>query len=98
MHKPPPTSSSGQTLLKFQTKESSGEYWKFEQEVVRRDLVKMIIVDELSFSFVENEGFKKFISKGQPLFRIPSSRIITNDCYDVYGELRLSLKRYFREM
>ncbi|KAM3284266.1 zinc finger BED domain-containing protein RICESLEEPER 2-like [Capsicum chacoense] len=98
MYKPPPTPSSGQTLLNFQTKDSSGEYWKFEQEVVRRVLVKMIIVDELPFSFVENEGFKKFMSIAKPLFRIPSRRIITRDCYDVYGELRLSLKKSFGEI
>ncbi|KAM3395355.1 hypothetical protein P3S68_004360 [Capsicum galapagoense] len=98
MYKPPPTPSSGQTLLNFQAKESSGEYWKFEQEVVRRALVEMIIVDELPFSFVENESFKKFMSKAQPLFRIPSRRTITRDCYDVYGELRLSLKRSFIEI
>ncbi|PHT30210.1 hypothetical protein CQW23_30195 [Capsicum baccatum] len=78
--------------------DSSGEYWKFEQEVVRRALVEMIIVYELPFSFVENEGFKKFMSKAQPLFWIPSRRTITRDCYDVYGELRLSLKKYFRGM
>ncbi|KAM3358196.1 hypothetical protein P3S68_021127 [Capsicum galapagoense] len=98
MYKPLPTPSSGQTMLNFQTKESLGEYWKFEQEVVRRALVEMIIVDELPFSFVENEGFKKFMSKAQPLFWIPSCRTITRNCYDVYGELRLSLKRSFREM
>ncbi|KAF3670368.1 hypothetical protein T459_25457 [Capsicum annuum] len=80
IYKLPPTSSSGQTLLNFQTKDSSGEYWKFEQEVVRRALFEMIIIDELPFSFVENEGFKKFMSKAQPLFWIPSRRTITRDC------------------
>ncbi|KAM3221584.1 zinc finger BED domain-containing protein RICESLEEPER 2-like [Capsicum annuum] len=58
----------------------------------------MIIVDELPFSFIENEGFRHFMSKAQPLFWIPSCRTITRDCYDVYGELRLSLKSFFREM
>uniref|UniRef100_A0A3Q7GW15 HAT C-terminal dimerisation domain-containing protein n=1 Tax=Solanum lycopersicum TaxID=4081 RepID=A0A3Q7GW15_SOLLC len=58
--------------------------WKFEQEVCRRALVEMIILDELPFSFVEKEGFKKFMSKVQPLFHIPSRRTITRDCYEVY--------------
>ncbi|KAM3221704.1 hypothetical protein P3L10_020974 [Capsicum annuum] len=98
MYKHPSTPSSGQTLLNFQTKESPGEYWKFEQEVVTRALVEMIIIDELPFSFVENKGFKKFMSKVQPLFQITSRRTIARDCYDVYGKLRLSLKRSFREM
>ncbi|KAM3287636.1 hypothetical protein P3S67_021066 [Capsicum chacoense] len=98
MYKLPPTSSSGQILPNFQTKDSLGEYWKFEQEVVRRALFEMIIIDELPFSFVENEGFKKFMSKAQPLFWIPSRRTITRDFYDIYGELRQSLKKSFREI
>lgn len=58
----------------------------------------MIILDELPFSFVEKEGFKKFMSKVQPLFRIPSRRTITRDSYEVYGELRMNLKKSFREI
>uniref|UniRef100_A0A3Q7HLV0 HAT C-terminal dimerisation domain-containing protein n=1 Tax=Solanum lycopersicum TaxID=4081 RepID=A0A3Q7HLV0_SOLLC len=58
----------------------------------------MIILDELPFSFVEKEGFKKFMSKVQPLFHIPSRRTITRDCYEVYGELRINLKQSLREI
>ena len=58
----------------------------------------MIILDELPFSFVEKEGFKKFMSKAQPLFRIPSRRIVTRDCYEVHGKLRINLKKSFREI
>ncbi|XP_059301813.1 uncharacterized protein LOC132053721 [Lycium ferocissimum] len=35
------------------------EHWEFDQQLIRRALVEMIIVDELPFSFVEKEGFKK---------------------------------------
>ncbi|XP_033513860.2 zinc finger BED domain-containing protein RICESLEEPER 4-like [Nicotiana tomentosiformis] len=35
--------------------------WKFDQAHSRRALAQMIILDELPFSFVEKEGFKKFI-------------------------------------
>uniref|UniRef100_A0A3Q7HN75 Uncharacterized protein n=1 Tax=Solanum lycopersicum TaxID=4081 RepID=A0A3Q7HN75_SOLLC len=87
-----PTIAPGiQKLLNIQN--NNLETWKFEQEVCRRALVEMIILDELPFSFVEKEGFKKFMSKVQPLFLIPSRRTITKDCYEVYGELRINLKQ-----
>lgn len=57
----------------------------------------MIIIDELPFGFVEREGFKKFMSQAQPLFRIPSGRTITRDCYALYSELRYNLKKFFLE-
>ena len=58
----------------------------------------MIILNELLFTFVEKEGFKKFMNKVQPLFHIPSRRTITRDCYEVYGELRINLKQFLREI
>ncbi|KAH0636238.1 hypothetical protein KY289_036153 [Solanum tuberosum] len=98
VYKPPPVAPGIQKLLNIQSNSSSIETWKFEQEVCRRALVEMIILDELPFSFVEKEGFKKFMSKVQPLFRIPSRRTITRDAYEVYGELRMNLKMSFREI
>ena len=95
MYKPPIVAPGIQKLLNIQN--NNLETWKFEQEVCRRALVEMIILDELPFSFVEKEGFKKFMSKVQPLFHIPSRKTITRDCYDVYGELRINLKQPFRD-
>ncbi|XP_059284766.1 zinc finger BED domain-containing protein RICESLEEPER 3-like [Lycium ferocissimum] len=71
--------------------------WEFDQQLIRRDFVEMIITDELPFSFVEKEGFKKFMNVAQPLFQVPSRRTITRDCYELYGELRLDLKKNFRD-
>ncbi|XP_075076927.1 uncharacterized protein LOC142163525 [Nicotiana tabacum] len=73
-----------QTKITFQSCENDGgSLWKFDQEVVRRALIEMIVIDELAFSFVENEGFMKFMGKTQPLSRLPSRRTITKDCYEV---------------
>ncbi|XP_070019485.1 zinc finger BED domain-containing protein RICESLEEPER 2-like [Nicotiana tabacum] len=36
--------------------------WKFDQEQCRKALYRMVIVDELPFSFVEKEGFMKYES------------------------------------
>ena len=96
MYKPPTVAPGIQKLLYIQN--NNLETWKFEQEVCRRDLVKMIILDELPFSFVEKEGFKKFMSKVPPLFHIPSRITVTRDCYEVYGELRINLKQSLREI
>ena len=54
--------------------------WKFSQDVCREKLAKMIILDELPFKFLENEGFRRFCSMMQPLFK-PISRVtIAKDC------------------
>ncbi|KAF2322117.1 hypothetical protein GH714_006967 [Hevea brasiliensis] len=42
--------------------------WNFNQERSRRNLAKMIIVDELPFMFVEGEGFKEFMEVTQPRY------------------------------
>ena len=96
VYKPPTVASGIKKLLNIQS--NNLETLKFEQEICRRALVEMIILDELPFSFVEKEGFNKFMSKVQPLFYIPSRRTITRDCYEVYGELRINLKQSLREI
>nr|GEW41308.1 hypothetical protein [Tanacetum cinerariifolium] len=42
--------------------------WKFDQSSVRRALAYMLIVDELSFKFVEGKGFKHFLTVSQHCF------------------------------
>ncbi|XP_075084942.1 uncharacterized protein LOC142168182 [Nicotiana tabacum] len=76
-----------QTKINFQScQKDGGSLWKFNQEVVRRALIEMIVIDELPFSFVEKEGFMKFMRITQLLFRLPSRRTITRDCYEVFSE------------
>ncbi|XP_070055378.1 zinc finger BED domain-containing protein RICESLEEPER 4-like [Nicotiana tomentosiformis] len=41
---------------------------KFDQEQCRKALCRMVIVDGLSFSFVEKEGFMNFMKVAQPFF------------------------------
>ncbi|KAG5061801.1 hypothetical protein JHK85_002984 [Glycine max] len=43
-----------------------------KQEQTLIALAKMIIIDELAFKFVENEGFRKFMKDAQPKFKILS--------------------------
>ena len=46
--------------------------WKFNQDLIRTALAKMIASDELPIRFVEGDGFKKFMSVACPRFKIPS--------------------------
>ena len=50
-----------QQLLSFSLmsqEQGSVSNWKFDQELCRKELAMMIIVDELPLNFVEKEGFK----------------------------------------
>ena len=56
-----------QSTLAFKPKEegeSSGKLipWVFNFKECKKTLVEMIILDELSFRFVEGFGFRKYIS------------------------------------
>ncbi|CAD5324621.1 unnamed protein product [Arabidopsis thaliana] len=64
----------------------------FDQNVCRQATVKMIIMDELPFSFVENDGFKHFCEMVVPWFTIPSRRTITRDAVGLYRAEKTALK------
>ena len=40
--------------------------WKFDQDLCRHMVAKMIITDEQPFSMVEKEGFKNMLKTLQP--------------------------------
>ncbi|KAK8704627.1 hypothetical protein V6N13_048246 [Hibiscus sabdariffa] len=55
-------------------------------EDIRQALAKMVVIDELSFSFVECEGFRMFRKIVIPDFVPPSCATITRDCYVLFIE------------
>ncbi|KAH9659184.1 BED-type domain-containing protein [Citrus sinensis] len=67
----------------------------FSQEACRMALVKMIVKDELPFSFVEAEGFLEFIQTCCLRFDVPSRRIITRDILELYQHEKGLLKSVF---
>ncbi|KAL5756327.1 hypothetical protein ACOSQ2_021073 [Xanthoceras sorbifolium] len=69
----------------------------FDKELCREACTKMIIVDELSFSFVEKDGFREFCSALCPRFTPPSRRTLTRDIYQFYLSEKSKLKKYFIE-
>ena len=66
----------------------------FDVELCRQALARMIIVDELPFSFVENEGFRYFMSVTQPRLPLPGRISIARDCLSLY----MSEKHKFRDL
>ncbi|KAK2403508.1 zinc finger BED domain-containing protein RICESLEEPER [Trifolium repens] len=56
----------------------------FDGDLCRQALARMIIVDELPFSFVENEGFRYFMSVTQPRLVLPGRIAIARDCLNLY--------------
>ena len=71
--------------------------WKFDQEVNRKSLAHMLIMDELPFKFVQREDFKFFLVVACPSFKLPSRWTLTRDCYDVYINERHSLKNFSKD-
>ncbi len=93
-----PEVKSAQTHLYAANNDGEGVlgYWKFDEDAIRKALTFMIIVDELPFKFVENEGFKHMMSIACPRFRIPSRYTIARDCFSLYSDERTRLKNYFK--
>jgi len=77
------TSDSSETIV------GEIEAWVFNQDSIRRALVKMIIIDELPFRFVEGIGFRMFIAFACPRYIVPSRWTISRDILVVYEEERL---------
>ncbi|KAF7136576.1 hypothetical protein RHSIM_Rhsim08G0156300 [Rhododendron simsii] len=65
----------------------------FSADACKRALAKMIIIDELPFSFVEGEGFKQFIEVVQPMWKPPGRLVMAKNCMLIYGEEKMALKQ-----
>ncbi|KAK8716058.1 hypothetical protein V6N13_043378 [Hibiscus sabdariffa] len=105
----PPNLDKKQKLIDFKTKRLVNEdgtteivsvpkLWEFDNDLSRKKLAKMLIVDELSFAFVECEGFVDFCKALNPLFRLPSRTTTTRDCYALFIEQRNNLKVSFKNL
>jgi len=90
----------GQKLLQFQTLPGGNKGglipWKFDQEECRMTLCRMVIVDELPFSFVEKEGFRNFMKVAQPCFHIPSRTTVTRDCFALFNVEKNKLMKFLK--
>ncbi|XP_019164624.1 PREDICTED: zinc finger BED domain-containing protein RICESLEEPER 2-like [Ipomoea nil] len=106
--KNPHSKETRQSLLTFQpapssagTQSSEGTEgvlgtWVFDQDLIRRALAEMIILDELPFRIVEGQGFRKFVLVCCPRFKIPSRWTISRDIFKIFSDERVNLKKFFR--
>jgi len=69
----------------------------YSYEDCRKALEKMIILDELAFNFVENQGFKSFCQVMQPRFDVPSHLTIWRDCLKIYIVEKEKLKKALKD-
>ncbi|KAL4556060.1 hypothetical protein LXL04_038700 [Taraxacum kok-saghyz] len=91
-----------QTVLKLQSNTTNGHdgegtltCWRYDQDAIRTSLAHMLIIDELSFRFIEKEGFRYFMSVTCPKFQLPSRITIARDVYQVYLNERKKLRKWF---
>ena len=66
--------------------------WKFDKDLIRNALAKIIACDELSIRFVEGEGFKNFLNVFCPLFKLPSRWTVSRDIFNIFVKERIKLK------
>lgn len=95
-YKPAPASASDtQTTLVKSSESGKLVSVGFDQNSCRKATVKMIVLDELPFAFVERPGFVQFCEVAVPKFEIPSRSTITRDVVKMYMEEKAFLKSLF---
>ncbi|XP_019196619.1 PREDICTED: zinc finger BED domain-containing protein RICESLEEPER 3-like [Ipomoea nil] len=106
--KNPHSKETRQSLLTFQPAPSSAGTQSsegtegvlgtlvFDQDLIRRALAEMIILDELPFRIVEGQGFRKFVLVCCPRFKIPSRWTISRDIFKIFSDERVNLKKFFK--
>ena len=86
-----------QKILSFEQKKEEGSgnlvAVNFTVEGCRKRIAEMIIIDELSFKFVEGEGFRRLMNYIQPkMTKLPSRTTVARDCLNIYMEEKKALK------
>ena len=69
----------------------------YNESMSKEALSWMIIVDELSFKFVEHEGFRNYSNVLQPRFTVPTRITIARDCIRLYSIERDRLKIFLEK-
>jgi hypothetical protein len=67
--------------------------WRFNQEVARQKLVKLIVMHELPFSLVEYPKFRSFMAALNPWFKKVSRMTTKSDCINSYEEGKSELRK-----
>ena len=67
----------------------------YSKERIRLALARMIVIDELSFKFVERQGFQEFMEIVEPKFPIPHRITIARAYMKIYSSEVDILRRAF---
>lgn len=89
-----------QKVITFRSRKD-GECTNFEVKAFNKDAcraacIRMIINDELSFTHVEEERFRKFCAEIFPKFDLPSRKIFARDVYNLYLAEKKKLRSYLK--
>jgi hypothetical protein len=69
--------------------------WRFDPKLTRCELVRLIVLHELPFSFVEYEGFHSYSASLNPLAETISRTTIKENCLEAYKNHRTALREMF---
>ncbi|KAI4345045.1 hypothetical protein L6164_012213 [Bauhinia variegata] len=69
----------------------------YNTEEIRKALAIFVIEDEMPFSVVEGRGFRYFVNRLEPRFKVPSRRTITRDCYQLFLDEKSRLKEFLKK-
>ncbi|KAI8550192.1 hypothetical protein RHMOL_Rhmol06G0085800 [Rhododendron molle] len=88
----------GQQTLSFEHKKDGFELvaTSFSQGSARTALVEMVMLDELSFAFVEGAGFRKFCKALQPMFEPISRYTVARDVVKIFNREKAKLMNVLR--
>ena len=64
----------------------------FDQDVSRRELVKMVVIHEYPLSIVNHTGFRSFVKSLNENFKIISRNTLRSDVMKMYNNEKISLK------
>jgi hypothetical protein len=70
--------------------------WIYDPGVSRYELMRMISLHGIPFLFLEYDGFRRFVSSPNPLFKMPCRTTGRNGCMKAFHEMEVALKETFR--
>uniref|UniRef100_A0ACD6AFF9 Uncharacterized protein n=1 Tax=Avena sativa TaxID=4498 RepID=A0ACD6AFF9_AVESA len=77
------------------TPDGVSRLWKWDPDVARKMLVRMVVLHEFPLSIVEYDGFRKFVSSLNPSFHMITRKALKNDILKAFDEQKKSLKELF---
>uniref|UniRef100_A0ACD5ZYK1 Uncharacterized protein n=1 Tax=Avena sativa TaxID=4498 RepID=A0ACD5ZYK1_AVESA len=77
------------------TPDEVSRMWKWDPDVARKMLVRMVVLHEFPLSIIQYDGFRKFVSSLNPSFHMITRNTLRNDIKKDFDEYKKSLKELF---